>query len=141
VLPLALMLGLGMTVLFALLGWLLPTDGLTVRLVSLVVDAFFAGVAVLVVRELTEHDGGADYAWLIVGALGLGALLHGLGLLDWNGDFGFAARATGTVLVVGALLVPSTLTLALPLAAFLALSALRSGRTADRPRPTPQRLR
>jgi hypothetical protein len=119
------MLGIGMTVLFALLGYLLDTDGLTVRLVSLVVDAFFLGVAFLIFRELADHEGGADYAWLLISALGLGALLHALGLLDWNGDFGFAARATGTVLVVVPLLVPSTLTLALPLAAFLALVDLQ----------------
>jgi hypothetical protein len=137
----ALLLGVGLTILFAFLGWLLPADGLSVRLVSLVVDAFFAGVAFLLLRQLAEEPGEPDYAWLLVGGLGIGALLHALGVLDWDGDAGFVARGTGTVLVLAALVVPSTLTLAFPLASFLAVSALRSGRTADRPRPSPRRSR
>jgi hypothetical protein len=139
VLPLALTLGLSMALLFALLGWLLPAHGLTVRIISLAVDAFLFAVAVLVFRQLAEHPGGADYAWLLITAFGLGALLHAFGVLDWDGDAGFVARGMGTVLVFAALVVPSTLTLALPLAAFLALSAVRSGTSVGLPTPRPRR--
>jgi hypothetical protein len=49
----------------------------------------------------------------LVGALGVGAVLHALGLLDHSGILGLAARATGAALVITALIVPTTLTLAL----------------------------
>lgn len=117
----------------ALLGRSLRTAGPAVRLVSLAADAFFLLVAVLVFRELVQEPGEPDYALLLIAALGAGAVLHALGVLAWHRDIGFAARTVGTGLVLTALVVPSTLTLSVPLVAFLALTLLVRVEPSSRP--------
>lgn len=58
-------------------------------------------------------------SWLIAATALTGSVLYGFGLLVWEGRHAFLARAVGWALLVAALAIPSTVTLALPLVAVL----------------------
>ncbi len=58
-------------------------------------------------------------AWLIAALTLAGSLLYGLGVLAWDGRRAFLLRAIGWAMLVVALVIPSTATLALPLVALL----------------------
>ena len=72
-------------------------------------------------RLVEEGEEGAN-AWLalvLFAALALGAALYASGVVVWRGPLALRLRRVGWILVVVALAVPSTLTLALPVAALL----------------------
>jgi hypothetical protein len=60
--------------------------------------------------------------WTIGGALSLGCVVYAAGLLAWRGGQALGLRVLGWVLMAAALVIPSTLTLGLPLVALLALT-------------------
>jgi len=70
--------------------------------------------------------GGGDHAhvlgWTIGAAVSLGGVVYAAGLLAWRGGQALDLRILGWVLMVTALVIPSTLTLGLPLVALLALA-------------------
>jgi hypothetical protein len=66
----------------------------------------------------------ASTAYLVFGALALGALTYFVGIISWRGRRGFVFRFGGWVSMALALMVPSALTLALPLVSVF-VSALR----------------
>jgi hypothetical protein len=70
---------------------------------------------------------------VVLAALVFGAVIYVLGVLSWNGAISYRLRWTGWVAMTLALLVPSTLSLALPAIALLALALRRAPvATADR---------
>ncbi len=58
-------------------------------------------------------------SWLIAALTLAGSLLYGLGVLAWYGRPAFLLRVIGWAMLVVALVIPSTATLALPLVALL----------------------
>ena len=70
--------------------------------------------------------GGGDHAhvlgWTIGAAVSLGGVVYAAGVLAWRGGQALGLRILGWVLLVTALVIPSTLTLGLPLVALLALA-------------------
>jgi hypothetical protein len=78
-----------------------------------------SGIAVL---GLQLGDHAHVLGWTIGGAVILGSILYAAGLLAWRGGRALGLRVLGWVLMVAALVVPSTLTLGLPLVALLALA-------------------
>ena len=77
------------------------------------------GIAVL---GLQLGDHAHVLGWTIGGAVGLGSIVYAAGLLAWRGGRALGLRVLGWVLMVAALVIPSTLTLGLPLVALLALA-------------------
>jgi hypothetical protein len=77
------------------------------------------GIAVL---GLQLGDHAHVLGWTIGGAVSLGSIMYAAGLLVWRGPQALGLRVLGWVLMVAALVIPSTLTLGLPLVALLALS-------------------
>jgi hypothetical protein len=67
--------------------------------------------------------GGDDHAhmlgWMIGAAVSLGGVVYVAGLLAWRGGQALGLRILGWVLMVTALVIPSTLTLGLPVVALL----------------------
>jgi hypothetical protein len=61
-------------------------------------------------------------AWTIGAAVSLGGVVYAAGLLAWRGGQALGLRILGWVLLVTALVIPSTLTLGLPLVALLAVA-------------------
>jgi hypothetical protein len=77
------------------------------------------GIAVL---GLQVGDHAHVLGWTIGGAVSLGSIMYAAGLLVWRGPQALGLRVLGWVLMVAALVIPSTLTLGLPLVALLALT-------------------
>jgi peptidoglycan/LPS O-acetylase OafA/YrhL len=95
------------------------------RLAMMVVTVAVAGLGVLLIAAQAPEEQSGIYRWTgyAVGAALLGgALLYAVGLYRWHGGAAFALRLWGWVLVTAALMVPSTLTLALPLAAAMVVT-------------------
>jgi hypothetical protein len=63
---------------------------------------------------------------VVLGTLVFGAVVYVLGVLSWDGAGSYRLRRIGWVAMTLALLVPSTLSLALPAVALLALTLRRS---------------
>jgi hypothetical protein len=109
-------------------------DQQRVRLAAGVLDAAVGAMGLAV---LGLQFGAADQAhvagWMIGGLVGLGAVAYAAGLLVWRGGRPVRLRILGWALMVTALAIPSTLTLALPLMALLAatLARLPEQRVAD----------
>jgi hypothetical protein len=61
-------------------------------------------------------------AWTIGAAVSLGGVVYAAGLLAWRGGQALGLRILGWVLLVTALVIPSTLTLGLPLVALLVVA-------------------
>ncbi len=78
-----------------------------------------AGVAVIWVQATGEAADQAVLPWTIGAALIVGSVVHGAGLVAWQGSRAVALRLVGWALMTLAFSVPSTLTLALPLVALL----------------------
>jgi hypothetical protein len=97
-----------------------------VRLVAGVLDA---AVGALGVPVLGLQLGAADQAhvvgWTIGALVSLGAAVYAAGLLAWRGGRAVGLRILGWALMAIALVIPSTLTLALPLVALLATTLAR----------------
>jgi hypothetical protein len=77
------------------------------------------GIAVL---GLQLGDRAHVLGWTIGGAVSLGSILYAGGLLTWRGSQALGLRILGWVLMVAAFVIPSTLTLGLPLVALLTLA-------------------
>jgi hypothetical protein len=91
---------------------------LLARLVGIVGATTTAAIALLVIS--TNHPttlGRIDVLILLVGSV-----LYLVGLALWRERTGFILRSIGWILAAGALAIPSTLTLLLPLVALLALT-------------------
>jgi hypothetical protein len=97
-----------------------------VRLVAGVLDA---AVGALGVAVLGLQLGAADQAhvvgWTIGALVSLGAAVYAAGLVAWRGGRAVGLRILGWALMAIALVIPSTLTLALPLVALLATTLAR----------------
>jgi hypothetical protein len=92
-----------------------------VRLVAGVLDVAVGAVGVAVLG-LQGGDHAHLLGWTIGGAVSLGSIVYAAGLLAWRGGGALGIRVLGWVLMVAALVIPSTLTLGLPLVALLALT-------------------
>jgi hypothetical protein len=94
-----------------------------VRLAALMLDT---AVGALGIAVLGLQLGGDDHAhllgWTIGGAASLGSIVYAAGLFTWRGSRALGLRVGGWVLMVAAFVIPSTLTLGLPLVALLALA-------------------
>jgi hypothetical protein len=78
------------------------------------------GIAVLGLQLGGDHV--HALGWTIGAAVSLGGVVYAAGLLAWRGGQALGLRTLGWVLMVTALVIPSTLTLGLPLVALLALT-------------------
>jgi hypothetical protein len=92
-----------------------------VRLAAGILDTVVAAVGIAVLG-LQLGDNGHLLGWTIGGALSLGSIVYAGGLLAWRGGQALGLRVLGWVLMAAALVIPSTLTLGLPLVALLALT-------------------
>lgn len=92
-----------------------------VRLAAGLIDSVVSAVG-LAVLGLQLGDQGHVLGWAIGAAVSLGAVLYAAGLLGWRGGRALGLRVLGWVLMAAAVMVPSTLTLGLPLVAVLALT-------------------
>lgn len=94
-----------------------------VRLVAGMLDTAVGAIGIAV---LGLQLGGDDHAlvlgWTIGAAVSLGSIVYAAGLLAWRGRQALGLRVLGWVLMVAALVIPSTVTLGLPLVALLALT-------------------
>jgi hypothetical protein len=78
------------------------------------------GIAVLGLQLVGDHA--HVLGWTIGAAVSLGGAVYAAGLLAWRGGQALGLRILGWVLMVMALVIPSTLTLGLPLVALLAVA-------------------
>jgi hypothetical protein len=78
------------------------------------------GIAVLGLQLGGDHA--HALGWTVGAAVSLGGVVYAAGLLAWRGRQALGLRILGWVLMVTALVIPSTLTLGLPLVALLALA-------------------
>jgi hypothetical protein len=95
------------------------------RLLVMVLTIAVAWLGVLLIAAQVPGQQSGIYRWsgYAVGAALLGgALLHAVGLSRWHGRAAFALRLSGWVLLTATLMVPSTMTLALPLAAAMVVT-------------------
>ena len=79
------------------------------------------GIAVLGL-QLEGDDHAHVLGWTIGAAVSLGGAVYATGLLAWRGGQALGLRILGWFLMVTALVIPSTLTLGLPLVALLAVA-------------------
>jgi len=94
-----------------------------VRLAAGMLDTAVGAIGIAV---LGLQLGGDDHAlvlgWTIGAAVSLGSIVYAAGLLAWRGGQAPSLRVLGWVLMVAAFVIPSTLTLGLPLVALLVLT-------------------
>jgi hypothetical protein len=94
--------------------------------VRLAAAMLVTAVSAMGIAVLGLQLGGDDHAhvlgWTIGAAVSLGGAVYAAGLLAWRGGQALGLRILGWVLMVMALVIPSTLTLGLPLVALLALA-------------------
>jgi len=99
----------------------LSEPGQRVRLAAGMLDTAVGAVGIAVLG-LQVGDHAHVLGWTIGGAVSLGSIVYAVGLLAWRGGQALGLRVLGWVLMVAALVIPSTLTLGLPLVALLALT-------------------
>jgi hypothetical protein len=92
-----------------------------VRLAAGMLDTAVGAIGIAVLG-LQFGDHAHVLGWTIGGAVSLGSVLYAAGLLAWRGGRALGLRVLGWVLMVAAFVIPSTLTLGLPLVAPLALA-------------------
>ena len=106
--------------------WILRLSEPGQQRVRLAVGMLATAVGALGIAVLVLQLGGDDHAhalgWTVGAAVSLGGLVYVAGLLAWRGGQALGLRILGWVLMVTALVIPSTLTLGLPLVALLALA-------------------
>lgn len=107
--------------------WLLRLSEPGQQRVRLAAGVLDTAVGALGVAVLGLQLGAADHVlgWMIGALISLGAVAYAAGLLAWRGGQAVGLRILGWVLMVIALVIPSTLTLALPLVALLATTLAR----------------
>lgn len=121
--PLILLVGLGGVAVLAFRAASLVRSGKTqaVRALALGADVALLLIGAAVAAQW-DSGGARKLSYVIVGSVVAGAAVHALGVVSWSGALAWTARAVGSILVCAALLVPSVLTLALPLVVLLALT-------------------
>ena len=107
-----------------------------VRLAGGMLDTVVAAVGIAVLARLAGDDHALVLGWMIGAAVSLGSVVYAAGLLAWRGGHALGLRILGWVLMVVALVIPTTLTLGLPLVALLALTLAPIPRSLARSRPT-----
>jgi hypothetical protein len=92
-----------------------------VRLAAGMLDIAVGAVGIAVLGlQLGDHA--HVLGWTIGGAVSLGSIMYAAGLLAWRGGRALGLRVLGWVLMVAAFVIPTALTLGLPLVALLALA-------------------
>ena len=106
--------------------WILRLGEPGQQRVRLAAALLVTAVSAMGIAVLGLQLGGNDHAhvlgWTIGAALSLGGAVYAAGLLAWQGGQALGLRILGWVLMVTALMIPSTLTLGLPLVALLAVA-------------------
>jgi hypothetical protein len=93
-----------------------------VRLTAGMLDTAVGALGIAVLGLQLGSDHALVLGWTIGAAVSLGSIVYATGLLAWRGGQALGLRVLGWVLMVAAFAIPSTLTLGLPLVAFLALT-------------------
>lgn len=91
------------------------------RALALAADLAFLYIGAATGAQVAGGEG-HNLAYAIVGSLLAGSVVHALGVVAWNGALAWTARAVGSILVGAALVVPTVLTIALPLVGLQALT-------------------
>jgi hypothetical protein len=106
--------------------WILRLGEPGQQRVRLAAALLVTAVSAMGIAVLGLQPGGDDHAhvlgWTIGAAVSLGGAVYAAGLLAWRGGQALGLRILGWVLMVMALVIPSTLTLGLPLVALLAVA-------------------
>jgi hypothetical protein len=106
--------------------WILRLGEPAQQRVRLAAGLLASAVGAMGIAVLGLQLGGDDHAhvlgWTIGAAVSLGGGVYAAGLLAWRGGQALGLRILGWVLMVTALVIPSTLTLGLPLVALLVLA-------------------
>lgn len=106
--------------------WTLRLSAPAQQRVRLAAGMLATAVSAMGIAVLGLQHGGDDHAhvlgWTIGAAASLGGVVYAAGLLAWRGGRALGLRILGWVLMVTALVIPSTLTLGLPLVALLVLA-------------------
>jgi hypothetical protein len=93
-----------------------------VRLAGGMLDTAVGTLGIALLVQLAGGGQALVLGWTIGAAVSLGSIVYAAGLLAWRGGQALGLRVLGWLLMVAALLIPSTLTLGLPLVALLALT-------------------
>jgi hypothetical protein len=114
-------------------------QGLRLTAMGLAIAIGSLGCLVIAVQPPGQHG---IYRWLgyaVGSAMLVGALLYATGLVVWLDRSALALRLSGWMLMAAALVVPSTLTLALPVVAAMVvtLANIPSGQEPQRSTPGP----
>jgi hypothetical protein len=103
--------------------WILRLSAPGQQQVQLAAGMLATAVGAMGMAVLGLQLGGGDHAhalgWTVGAAVSLGGVVYATGLLAWRGGQALGLRILGWVLMVTALVIPSTLTLGLPLVALL----------------------
>jgi hypothetical protein len=106
--------------------WILRLGEPGQQRVRLAAAMLVTAVSAMGIAVLGLQLGGDDHAhvlgWTVGAAVSLGGAVYAAGLLAWRGGQALGLRILGWVLMVMALVIPSTLTLGLPLVALLAVA-------------------
>jgi hypothetical protein len=123
------------TVLFALgTMWLLDSRRSHVaRGFALAADLALLAIGVALARE--QQPDGLELTDFLLVSLFLGATLHGIGMIVWEGGGARLIRLLGSGLVAPAILLPSVVSLAVPLLAILVATSRRADGTVARQFP------
>ena len=102
-------------------------DGSPLRVVTLFISL---SVLLLLITLVPQQDDATSVGSLILGGGVAGSALFAIGAANWTGTTAFLLRCAGWLLMVIALVTPSTLTLGLPLVAVLAFALVPISRWA-----------
>ena len=106
--------------------WIVRLNAPGQQRVRLAAAMLATAVSAMGIAVLGLQLGGDDHAhvlgWTVGAAVSLGGVVYAAGLLAWRGGQALGLRILGWVLMVTALVIPSTLTLGLPLVALLVLA-------------------
>lgn len=92
----------------------------TVRTVAMIPAVLLVVLGVIIVGlQVGGEAPHSALSWLVAAMTLAGSLLYGLGVLAWHGRPALVLRVIGWAMLVVALVIPSTATLALPLVALL----------------------
>jgi hypothetical protein len=133
------LLGYGGAVVIAILAttalprWVWADGARRVTLVRVLAGAVAAAYAVVVGVAASAGDGDSAVASAIVAIAAAGAVSYGAGLLRWSGPVAWLLRLGGWTLMICAAVIPSHLTLLLPLVAALAVTLYPSGGSPEGP--------
>jgi hypothetical protein len=134
------LLGYGGAVVIAILAttalsrWVRAGGPRRVALVRILAGVVAAAYAVVVFGFVASAgDDGSAAASAIAAIAVTGAVSYGAGLLRWSGSAAWLLRLGGWALMIGAAVVPSHLTLLLPLIAALAVTLYPSGPSHQEP--------